>query len=82
MDNLFSGSKPRIIGATVYALNRTHGLAPARPAGDPEIVVRVVNSYYGLIQTAEGNLYCNGDFGIARLAKAEVTEPAEVTATH
>jgi len=67
MENLFSGPQPRIIGATVYALNRTHGLAPARDRGEPETVSEVIDSYHGLIRTAEGNLYSNGDFGIARL---------------
>lgn len=68
--NIFAGAAPRIIGATVYALNLTHGLAPARERGEPEIVVEVVNSYSGLIKTDAGNLYSNGDFGISRFAEA------------
>ena len=66
--NIFTGAQPRIIGATVYALNLTHGLAPARPAGEPEIVTEVISSYSGLIKTDKGNVYSNGEFGIQSFA--------------
>ncbi|WP_454112789.1 hypothetical protein [Microbacterium maritypicum] len=68
--NLFSGSTPKIVGATVYALNKTHGLAPAREAGEPETVTEVINDYSGLIRTDAGNVYANGEFGILRFAEA------------
>jgi len=68
--SIFTGHAPQIIGATVYALNRTHGLAPARPAGAPEIVTEVIDGHSGLIRTAEGNVYANGDFGIHHFAEA------------
>lgn len=71
MNDIFAGQQPKIIGATIYALNRTHGLAPARPAGSPEVVVEVVNSYNGTIKTDQGNMYSNGDFGITRFAEAQ-----------
>jgi hypothetical protein len=70
MDSIFTGTKPRIIGATVYALNRTHGLAPAREAGADETVVEVIDGHSGLIRTDAGNVYSNGDFGIKRYAEA------------
>lgn len=66
-ENIFKGTlgaRPRIIGATVYALNRTHGLAPARPQGSDETVTEVLNDYSGLIRTDAGNVYSNGEFGI------------------
>jgi len=66
MNDIFAGKTPRIVGATVYALNRTHGLIPPREVGPHETVARVVDSYYGLIETVEGNVYSNGDFGIDR----------------
>ena len=56
----------RLIGATVRATNRTYGLAPARPAGEPETVARILDPYALLIETAEGNVYANGDFTIVR----------------
>lgn len=68
--SIFAGTVPRIIGATIYALNLTHGLAPAREWGEPEIVVEVVNSHSGLIKTDAGNVYSNGEFGIHRFAEA------------
>jgi hypothetical protein len=70
MSNIFAGQHLRILGATIYALNKTHGLAPAREAGEPETVVEIVDSHTGLIKTAEGNLYSNGEFGILRYAEA------------
>jgi hypothetical protein len=69
--SIFTGAAPRIMGATVYALNRTHGLAPAREAGAPEIVVEVIDGHRGLIKTAEGHVYANGDFEILRFAEQE-----------
>lgn len=54
--SIFTGAKPRIIGATVYALNRTYGLAPAREAGGDETVVEVIDGYSGLIRTDAGNV--------------------------
>lgn len=68
--SIFTGPAPKIIGATVYALNRTHGLAPAREQGAPEIVVEVINGHSGVIRTDKGNVYFNGDFGIQRFAEA------------
>ena len=68
--SIFTGTAPKIVGATVYALNRTHGLAPSREPGKPEIVTEVIDDYTGLIRTAEGNVYSNGDFGIARFAES------------
>lgn len=68
MENIFAGPVPRIIGATIYALNRTFGLAPARPAGDDETVTEVIDSHSGLVRTDAGNVYANGDFGIKRFA--------------
>lgn len=64
--NIFNGTNPIIVGATVYALNLTHGLAPARPIGEDETVVAVLDSYSGLIETDKGNVYGNGNFGIRR----------------
>jgi hypothetical protein len=66
MNNIFAGQKPRIIGATIYALNKTHGLAPARPAGEPEVVTKVIDDYSGVVETDKGNVYVNGDFGILK----------------
>jgi hypothetical protein len=67
---VFSGAAPKIIGATVYALNRTHGLAPARELGKDEKVTEVLDAHSGLIKTDAGNVYSNGDFGIKRFAEA------------
>jgi hypothetical protein len=64
--SIFTDPKPRIIGATIYALNLTHGLAPAREAGADEKVVEVINGYSGIVRTDAGNVYANGDFGIRR----------------
>lgn len=61
----------KIIGATVRATNRTFGLAPSRPAGDPETVVEVVDDYSLTIRTDAGNVYGNGDFTIVRYAERE-----------
>jgi hypothetical protein len=66
--SVFSGPTPRIIGATIYALNRTHGLAPAQGYGPPETVTEVLDGYSGLVKTAEGNVYANGSFGITKFA--------------
>lgn len=63
---MFTGPNPKIIGATVYALNKTYGLAPARETGPAETVTEVIDSRTGLILTAEGNVYSNGDFGIQK----------------
>lgn len=68
--SIFAGVAPKIVGATVYSLNRTHGLAPAREAGASEIVTEVVDGYSGVIRTDAGNVYSNGDFGILRFAEA------------
>lgn len=59
----------KIIGATIRATNRTHGLAPARDWGKPETVTEVVNEYDMTIATAEGNIYLNGDYTIIRYAE-------------
>ena len=69
MSSIYIGKKPRIIGATIYALNLTHGLAPAREPGADETVVEVINDYSGLIRTDAGNVYANGDFAIKRFAE-------------
>ena len=66
--NAFAGPNPRIIGAKVYALNLTHGLAPARSRGELETVSEVVDAYHGTIRTEEGNVYSNGAFGIQSFA--------------
>jgi hypothetical protein len=58
----------KIIGATVRATNRTHGLRPAQPLGPEETVAEVVNSYNLTIRTVEGNVYLNGGFTIIRFA--------------
>lgn len=58
----------KIIGATIRATNRTYGLAPARPWGEPETVAEVVCEYDMTIRTAEGNVYANGDYRIMRYA--------------
>ncbi len=71
--SIFTGSAPRIIGATVYALNRTHGLAPAREPGGKEKVVEVIDGHTGLIRTEAGNVYANGDFGIWSFADEVVS---------
>lgn len=63
--NIFTGENPRIIGATVYALNHTF-FGPPRPLGKPETVARVLDGFDGLIETVEGNVYRNGGFGITR----------------
>lgn len=68
--SIFTGASPRIIGATIYALNRTHGLAPARERGQDESVTEVIDGHTGLIKTDAGNVYANGDFGITRFAEA------------
>lgn len=60
----------RILGATIRATNRTHGLAPARPYGDLETVAEVVNPYDMTIRTVEGNVYPNGGYLIMRYAEA------------
>lgn len=80
MSSIYAGEKPRIIGATIYALNRTHGLAPARGRGADETVVEVINDYSGLIRTDAGNVYSNGDFGIKRYAEDAPTWPATAIA--
>jgi len=56
----------RIIGATIRATNRTHGLRPAQPWGPEETVTEVINTYNLTVATAEGNVYLNGDFTIIR----------------
>lgn len=79
--SIFTGTTPRIIGATIYALNRTHGLAPARPAGPDEKVVEVIDGHSGLIRTDAGNVYANGDFGIKRYTyDAELAEREAIEA--
>lgn len=81
MGSIYTGPKPRILGATVYALNRTHGLAPARDIGPDETVVEVINSYSGLIRTDAGNVYSNGEFGIKHYAyDAEAAEREAIEA--
>lgn len=62
----YSGPAPKIIGATVYALNRTFGLAPAREHGTHETVTEVIDSRTGLIRTDQGNIYSNGDFNVVK----------------
>lgn len=78
--SIFAGPTPKILGATVYALNLTHGLAPAREAGPHEVVVEVINEYSGLIRTDAGNVYANGDFNIVRYAEAAKPARAAVPA--
>ena len=56
-----------LIGATIRANNRTFGLAPPRPWGDPEIVTEIVDAYCLTIATDAGNCYSNGDFTVVRL---------------
>lgn len=68
--NIYAGPTPRILGASVYALNLTFGLAPSRDAGTPEIVTEVLNDYSGLIKTDAGHIYANGDFGILQFSDA------------
>lgn len=57
----------RLIGATIRAAHRTHGLAPAREPGPLETVV-AVESFDNTVETAEGNLYLGGGYIIIRLA--------------
>jgi hypothetical protein len=59
----------RIIGATIRATNRTFGLAPARPAGEPETVTEVIDAYSLIVGTDAGNVYANGDFTIVCYAE-------------
>ena len=51
MSSIYTGEKPRIIGATIYALNRTYGLAPARPV-DASTVAAHLALFHGGIQAA------------------------------
>lgn len=62
-------SHHKIIGATIRATNRSHGLAPARPWGEAETVAEVVCEYDMTIRTVEGNTYLNGGYTIMRYAK-------------
>lgn len=66
--NIFIGQKPKIIGATIYALNRTHGLSPAREYGDHETVTRVIDAYHGTVETEQGNVYDASDYNIHHYA--------------
>ena len=59
-------SAHKLIGATVRAANRTHGLAPARPWGEPETVAEVLNEHSLTIRTVEGNVYLLGGYLIVR----------------
>jgi hypothetical protein len=62
-------SHHKIIGATIRATNRTHGLAPSRPWGKEETVEEIVCEYDMTIRTVEGNTYLNGDYTIMRYAE-------------
>lgn len=64
----------KIIGATVRATNRTHGLTPARDSGKPETVTEVVDEYDMTIRTSEGNVYLRGGYTISHYAPAATTE--------
>lgn len=70
-------SPQRMIGATIRATNRTHGLAPARDAGDPEVVVEVVNAYDLTVRTDAGNVYANGDYSIVRFRTPDAIDADE-----
>ena len=59
-------SAHKLIGATVRATNRTYGLAPARPWGEPETVAEVLNEHSLTIRTVEGNVYLLGGYLIMR----------------
>ena len=65
------GTDPnRMLGATISADNRTYGLAPARPAGQPETVAEIADPYCLTVITTAGNRYSNGDFTVLRFADA------------
>ena len=65
------GTNPnRMLGATIRADNRTYGLAPARPAGQPETVADIADPYCLTVITTAGNRYSNGDFTVLRFADA------------
>lgn len=68
--DLYNGTKPLILGATIYDLGITY-FGPSRGHGPDEIVVEVVRAYTGLVKTDQGNLYSNGDFGIRRFAEEQ-----------
>lgn len=79
MNNIFEATAttpPRIIGATIYALNRTYSLAPTRAHGEPETVIKVLNAHTGLVKTNIGNVYTNGEFGILRFNEQQPHEPS------
>ena len=65
------GTNPnRMLGATISADNRTYGLAPARPAGQPETVAEIADPYCLTVITTAGNCYRNGNFTVLRFADA------------
>ena len=45
----------RMLGATISADNRTYGLAPARPAGQPETVAEIAVAEAAALQTFPAN---------------------------
>jgi hypothetical protein len=45
----------------VRAINRTYGLRPAQPLGEPETAI-TFSRWNGHITTAEGNYYSNGGY--------------------
>ena len=65
------GTNPnRMLGATISADNRTYGLAPARPAGQPETVADIADPYCLTVITTAGNCYRNGNVTGLRFAAA------------
>jgi hypothetical protein len=67
--NPFNGPKPRIIGATIYKINPGYCGRPGGPNGPDEIVTEVVYAYSGVVKTADGNVYSNGEFRIRHYAE-------------
>ena len=56
------GTNPnRMLGATIRADNRTYGLAPARPAGQPETVADIADPYCLTAITTAARLVAVGD---------------------
>ena len=45
MNRTIETNPNRMLGATISADNRTYGLAPARPAGQPETVADIADPY-------------------------------------
>ena len=71
MNRTIETNPNRMLGATISADNATYGLAPARPAGQPETVAEIADPYLLTVITTAGNRYSNGDFTVLRFADVE-----------